>query len=56
MKNLTFSKRYDSVYKEGGQHSVWPWSTVVVFLNRLKKSLKKDSKNTRDRVWYGCKY
>ncbi len=44
MENKNFGNRYDEVYREGLQKSVWPWSSVVTILHRLKKYLNPNAK------------
>ena len=44
MKNKNFGNRYDEVYREGLQKSVWPWSSVVTILHKLKKYLNPNAK------------
>ena len=40
MKNKSFGKRYNEVYKSGLQNSVWPWSSVVTLLHKLNQKIK----------------
>ena len=44
MKNKSFGDRYDKVYREGLQKSVWPWTSVVTILHKLKKGLNPNAK------------
>ena len=44
MDNKDFGNRYNSVYEAGMQKSIWPWSSVVTILHKLKNSLNSKSK------------
>lgn len=44
MKNKDFGNRYDNVYRDGLQNSIWPWTGAVVTLNKLKRYLNPDAK------------
>jgi len=44
MNNTSFGKRYDKIYKNGLQKTVWPWTSVVTILYKLKKNLNPNAK------------
>ena len=43
MSDKNFGNRYDEVYREGKQWSIWPWTSVVTILHKLKKVLNRDA-------------
>ena len=44
MNNKDFGNRYNSVYTAGMQKSIWPWSSVVTILHKLKSNLHSKAK------------
>ena len=43
MSHKNFDNRYDEVFREGKQWSIWPWTSVVTILHKLKKVLNRDA-------------
>ena len=43
MNNTNFGNRYDEIYRNGMQKNVWPWTSVITIMHKLKKDLDPNS-------------